>query len=79
MNTAEQLAAFDAWFASHPSPASPRTYDPRADLDPETLRLMHRPALSSSQSYRRAVDMPREPWRDELAVAVGDYREEWDR
>lgn len=56
-----------------------RTYDPRADLDEESLRRLHRPALSSSQSYRRAADMPREIWPDEVGVATGDYREEWDR
>lgn len=77
MNTAEQLARFDAWFATHPVAPVARTYDPRADLDEDTLRRLHRPPPSSSQSYRRAADMPREPWRDELAVAVGDYREEW--
>lgn len=77
MNAADQLARFDAWFASHPSPASPRTYDPRDNLDAETLRRSRITSVPASMTYRRAADMPREPWRDELAVATGDYREEW--
>ena len=56
-----------------------RTYDPRDNLDEATLRRSRIAPVSASMSYRRAVDMPREPWVDELAVATGDYREEWDR
>lgn len=56
-----------------------RIYDPRADLDEDTLRRSRIAPLSSSTSYRRAADMPREVWADELGVATGDYREEWDR
>lgn len=50
-----------------------RRYDPTADLDEDTLRRSRIASVAPSMTYRRAVDMPREPWVDELAVAVGDY------
>lgn len=57
----------------------PRTYDPTADLDEDTLRRSRIAPMPASMTYRRRVDMPREPWVDEIAVATGDYREEQGR
>jgi len=61
-------ADYLAWVASW----SRKPYDPRDDMDEDSLRRS-RIAPVRSDTYRRAADMPREPWRDELAVAVGDW------
>lgn len=50
-----------------------RRYDPRDDMDEDSLRRSRIAAVRSDTYYRRAADMPREQWRDDVAVAVGDW------
>lgn len=52
----------------------PRDTSPAAFEDGDTLLRSRRSPLSTSTIYRRRMDQPREPWADELSVALGDRR-----
>lgn len=73
MNTADQIAAMDAWLDAHPPLVNDPNATPRVVEDVDTLRRS-RYAVAAAEPIRRRMDLPSEPWMDELGVVTGDRR-----